>query len=60
VRRLEGREEFDDVYLREEGDHGEVRFTMKYRPALSGAVPAPVSASQAVSTRAPSAGPVLP
>jgi Tfp pilus assembly protein PilN len=32
VRRLEGREEFDDVYLREEGDAGEVRFTMNYRP----------------------------
>jgi Tfp pilus assembly protein PilN len=60
VRRLEGREEFDDVYLREEGDHGEVRFTMKYRPALSSTVPAPVAAAQAASTRAPSAGPVLP
>jgi hypothetical protein len=33
VRRLEGRQEFDDVYLREEGESGEVRFTMKYRPS---------------------------
>jgi cell division protein FtsB len=32
VRRLEGREEFDDVYLREEAEAGEVRFTMKYKP----------------------------
>ena len=35
VRRLEGREEFDDVYLREEGERGDVRFTMKYRPSLA-------------------------
>jgi len=60
VRRLEGREEFDDVYLREEGDHGEVRFTMKYRPAPSGALPVPVAAAQAASTDAPAAGQVLP
>lgn len=33
VRRLEGREEFDDVYLRGEGEEGKVRFTMKYRPS---------------------------
>ena len=45
VRRLEGREEFDDVYLREEGDRGEVRFTMKYRPSLSRAVPPPTASS---------------
>jgi Tfp pilus assembly protein PilN len=38
VRRLEGREEFDDVYLVEESEGGEVRFTMKYR-ASGRAVP---------------------
>jgi Tfp pilus assembly protein PilN len=51
VHRLEGREEFDDVYLREEQEGGEVRFTMKYRPALSRALPA------AVPAQAPVAGP---
>jgi Tfp pilus assembly protein PilN len=44
VHRLEGREEFDDVYLREEGEGGEVRFTMKYRPALARALPAALPA----------------
>jgi len=60
VRRLEGREEFDDVYLLEEGDRGEVRFTMKYRPALSRALPAPVAAAAAAPAEALSAGRVLP
>ena len=60
VRRLEGREEFDDVYLLEEGDRGEVRFTMKYRPALSRALPAPVAAAAAAPAEALSAGTVLP
>jgi Tfp pilus assembly protein PilN len=46
VRRLEGREEFDDVYLREEGDSGEVRFTMKYRPT-GRALPAPLTPADA-------------
>jgi hypothetical protein len=32
VRRLAGREEFDDVYLREEAEAGEVRYTMTYKP----------------------------
>jgi hypothetical protein len=41
VRRLEGREEFDDVYLREEGERGDVRFTMKYRPTPTRAASAP-------------------
>jgi Tfp pilus assembly protein PilN len=59
VRRLEGREEFDDVYLREEGDRGEVRFTMKYRPSLSRAVP-PVPTAQAASIAPPAGGQVLP
>ena len=60
VRRLEGREEFDDVYLREEGDRGEVRFTMKYRPSLSRAVPTPVPTAQAASIAPPAGGQVLP
>jgi len=60
VRRLEGREEFDDVYLREEGDRGEVRFTMKYRPSLSRTPPAPAPAAQAASIASPTAGQVLP
>ena len=60
VRRLEGREEFDDVYLLEEGDRGEVRFTMKYRPALSRALPAPVAAAAAAPAEPLSAGRVLP
>jgi len=60
VRRLEGREEFDDVYLREEGDRGEVRFTMKYRPSLSRPLPPAIPAAQAVSTEAPATGQVLP
>lgn len=51
VRRLEGREEFDDVYLREEGDAGEVRFTMKYRPS-GRAVPAPPSPEQEAESHA--------
>ena len=59
VRRLEGREEFDDVYLRAEGEGGDARFTMKYRPAPSrspGPMPAPTRAA-AAST---SPGTVLP
>jgi Tfp pilus assembly protein PilN len=60
VRRLEGREEFDDVYLREEAEAGEVRFTMKYRPTLSHALPTPVPATQAASVGAPAAGTVQP
>ena len=60
VRRLEGREEFDDVYLLEEADRGEVRFTMKYRPALSRALPAPIAAAQAAPAGALAAGTVLP
>jgi len=60
VRRLEGREEFDDVYLREEGDRGDVRFTMKYRPSLSPALPAPAPTARAAATGAPVAGQVLP
>jgi len=56
VRRLEGRQEFDDVYLLEEGERGEVRFTMKYRPASS----APVAAAAAASAEALSSGRVLP
>jgi type IV pilus assembly PilN-like protein len=60
VRRLEGREEFDDVYLREEGDRGEVRFTMKYRPSLSRALPAPVPTAQAASAGPAAGGQVLP
>ncbi|PYQ03665.1 MAG: hypothetical protein DMF82_12615 [Acidobacteria bacterium] len=60
VRRLEGREEFDDVYLREEGDRGEVRFTMKYRPSLSRAVPPPVPTAQAASVAPAAGGQVLP
>ena len=60
VRRLEGREEFDDVYLREEGDRGEVRFTMKYRPSLSRTVPPPVPTAQAASVAPAAGGQVLP
>lgn len=60
VRRLEGRQEFDDVYLLEEGDRGEVSFTMKYRPALARALPAPIAAAAAVSAEALSAGTVRP
>lgn len=60
VRRLEGREEFDDVYLREEAERGEVRFTMKYRPSLSRAVPPPVPAAQAASIAPAATGQVLP
>jgi Tfp pilus assembly protein PilN len=48
VRRLEGREEFDDVYLREEGDRGDVRFTMKYRPSLARAASGRGSAARGV------------
>jgi Tfp pilus assembly protein PilN len=59
VRRLEGREEFDDVYLREEGERGEVRFTMKYRPSPSPDLPAPVPAARAASVD-PTAGRVRP
>ena len=39
VRRLAGREEFDDVYLREEAEAGQVRYTMKYKP--TGKLPPP-------------------
>jgi len=60
VRRLEGREEFDDVYLREEGDRGEVRFTMKYRPSPSRALPAPVPTARAAAEPRPTTGRVLP
>ena len=60
VRRLEGRPEFDDVYLLEEQERGEVRFTMKYRPALSGALPAPIAAAPVTSAGAPTVGSVLP
>lgn len=60
VRRLEGREEFDDVYLREEGDRGEVRFTMKYRPSLSRATPPPVPTAQAATVTPAAPGQVLP
>jgi len=60
VRRLEGRQEFDDVYLLEEGERGEVRFTMKYRPALSRALPAPIAAAPAASAEALPSGTVLP
>ena len=60
VRRLEGRQEFDDVYLLEEADRGAVRFTMKYRPALSRPLPAPITAAHAPSAEALSAGTVLP
>jgi Tfp pilus assembly protein PilN len=60
VRRLEGREEFDDVYLREEGDRGEVRFTMKYRPSLSRAVLPPVPTAQAAPIAPAAGGQVLP
>lgn len=47
VRRLEGREEFDDVYLREEGERGEVRFTMKYLPSLARSASGPGSPARA-------------
>ena len=60
VRRLEGRREFDDVYLRGEGEAGEVRFTMKYRPSLSRPLPPAIPAAQAASTEAPATGQVLP
>jgi hypothetical protein len=60
VRRLEGREEFDDVYLREEGDRGEVRFTMKYRPSPSRALPATVPTARAAAEPRPTTGRVLP
>jgi Tfp pilus assembly protein PilN len=60
VRRLEGRREFDDVYLLEEGERGEVRFTMKYRPALSRALSAPIAAAPAASTEVLASGTVLP
>ena len=60
VRRLEGRQEFDDVYLLEEGDRGAVRFTMKYRPALARPLPAPITAAHAPAAEALSAGTVLP
>jgi hypothetical protein len=63
VRRLEGREEFDDVYLREEGESGEVRFTMKYRPS-GRALPVETPEEQVAETplgRTPGrAGQVLP
>jgi Tfp pilus assembly protein PilN len=48
VRRLEGREEFDDVYLREEGDAGEVRFSMKYRASPTRALPPAPTRADAV------------
>jgi Tfp pilus assembly protein PilN len=59
VRRLEGREEFDDVYLREEGEGGEVRFTMKYRPAPARS-PAPAAAPTRAAAVPTSPGTVLP
>jgi len=59
VRRLEGREEFDDVYLRSEGESGEVRFTMKYRPAPS-RPPAPGAAPTRAAAANTSSGTVLP
>jgi Tfp pilus assembly protein PilN len=64
VRRLEGREEFDDVYLREEGDSGEVRFTMKYRPTgrslPTKPTPAEAGASPVVPGTSAMTGSVLP
>jgi len=60
VRRLEGREEFDDVYLREEGDAGEVRFSMKYRPSLTRALPPAATRAVASPDGEPSPGAVDP
>ena len=59
VRRLEGREQFDDVYLMEEGESGEVRFTMRYRPSASPSGPSPTPLARAASA-APASGVVLP
>jgi len=60
VRRLEGREEFDDVYLREEGDAGEVRFSMKYRASPTRALPPAPTRTDASPDGEPSPGAVDP
>jgi Tfp pilus assembly protein PilN len=60
VRRLEGREEFDDVYLREEGDAGEVRFSMKYRASPTRALPPAPPRADASPDGEPSPGAVDP
>jgi len=60
VRRLEGREEFDDVYLREEGDSGEVRFTMKYRPSGRSLPTEPTPAEAGASSVAPGTSAMTP
>jgi Tfp pilus assembly protein PilN len=60
VRRLEGREEFDDVYLREEGDAGEVRFSMKYRASPTRALPPAPARADASPDGEPSPGAVDP
>lgn len=52
VRRLEGREEFDDVYLRGEGEEGKVRFTMQYKPS-GRSVPTEAAAGDAEDTAEP-------
>jgi len=60
VRRLEGRREFDDVYLRGEGEAGEVRFTMKYRAASPGSQPPSLPPAQAASAAGAGPGGTLP
>jgi hypothetical protein len=56
VRRLAGREEFDDVYLREEAEAGQVRYTMKYKPTGKLPPPSPSPSPAASPEESPAEG----